>query len=195
MDGRTKEAIRYLGYGKNVVDDKTLQMIHESLTELELIAKPKHIILSFETNYPNQNDIQIGKLNIQSKDLYKNLCGCDIALLFAATLGTDVDRQIHKYELVDIARAVVFQACAAAYLEEYIDGLQERIVKMPEMEKCYIRPRFSPGYGDFSIIHQKDILRILDASKKIGLTMTDGFMLTPTKSVTAVIGVDTRKRS
>ena len=30
---------------------------------------------------------------------------------------------------------------------------------------------------------------MLDATKCIGLTMTDGYMLTPTKSVTAVIGI------
>ena len=53
----------------------------------------------------------------------------------------------------------------------------------------YIRPRFSPGYGDFSIQHQKAVLAMLEASKRIGVTMTDSYMLTPTKSVTAVIGI------
>lgn len=195
MDARIKEAIRYLGYGRNAVDNKTLQMIHESFAELELVAKPKNTSLTFQANYPNSNEIQIGELNIQSKDLYKNLFGCETVVLFAATLGAEVDLQIRKYELVDLARAVVFQACAAAYLEEYIDELQVVIMKKIEIDKSYVRPRFSPGYGDFSILHQKDILRILDASKMIGLTMTDGYMLTPTKSVTAVIGVGNTKRS
>ena len=51
-----------------------------------------------------------------------------------------------------------------------------------------MRPRFSPGYGDFDIHHQEEILRMLDAHKKIGLSMTESYMLTPTKSVTALIG-------
>ena len=51
-----------------------------------------------------------------------------------------------------------------------------------------MRPRFSPGYGDFDIHHQEEILRMLDAHKKIGLSMTESCMLTPTKSVTALIG-------
>ena len=34
---------------------------------------------------------------------------------------------------------------------------------------------------------------MLDAAKKIGLTMTGSSMLTPTKSVTAVIGMSRRK--
>ena len=56
-------------------------------------------------------------------------------------------------------------------------------------EGYYIRPRFSPGYGDFDIAHQDMILRMLDTAKKIGLTLTGGNMLTPSKSVTAVIGL------
>ena len=31
-------------------------------------------------------------------------------------------------------------------------------------------------------------MRMLDCAKTIGLTMTDSFMMTPTKSVTALIG-------
>ena len=49
--------------------------------------------------------------------------------------------------------------------------------------------RFSPGYGDYPIELQKDFLRILDAQRKIGLTVNDNFMLVPTKSVTAVLGL------
>ena len=56
-------------------------------------------------------------------------------------------------------------------------------------EGLYLRPRFSAGYGDFSISHQEEILRMTDAPKKIGLTMTNGSMLTPTKSITAVLGI------
>ena len=32
-------------------------------------------------------------------------------------------------------------------------------------------------------------MRMLDCAKTIGLTMTDSYMMTPTKSVTALIGV------
>ena len=64
--------------------------------------------------------------------------------------------------------------------EQIVDGLEKGL---------YLRPRFSPGYGDFSIFHQKELLQMTDASKQIGLTMTDGYMLTPSKSITAVIGI------
>lgn len=189
MNIRTREAVRYLGYGKCAVDEKTLQMIQESFDELERLAEKKSIYRIFEVSAKDENTLSIGKIEIHSNNLRKNLKDCEKVILFGATLGTDVDRQIRKYELLDMSKAVVMQACAAAYLEEFCDEMQEKIATQMELEGKYLRPRFSPGYGDFSILHQKDLLSMLETSKKIGLTLTEGYMLTPTKSVTAVIGI------
>lgn len=193
MDMRTREAVRYLGYGKCAIDDKTLQMIQESFGELERLADRKSVYRIFELSFINENTLSIGNVEIQSKSLQKNLKDCEEVILFGATLGTDVDRQIRKYELLDMSKAVVLQACATAYLEEFCDEVQEKLAVQMAIEGKYLRPRFSPGYGDFSILHQKDLLSMLEATKRIGLAMTEGYMLTPTKSVTAVIGISHTK--
>ena len=189
MDIRTKEAVRYLGYGKNAVDDKTLQEIQDSFRELERLADKKSIYRIFELSLKDENELKIGNVEIYSRNLRTNLKDCKQVVLFAATLGAEVDRLIRKMQVVDMAKAVVMQACAAVVLEEYCDELQEKIATQFSMEGKYIRPRFSPGYGDFSIQHQKAVLSMLEVSKRIGVTMTDSYMLTPTKSVTAVIGI------
>ena len=189
MDIRTKEAVRYLGYGKNAVDDKTLQEIQDSFRELERLADKKSIYRIFELSLKDENELKIGNVEIYSRNLQTNLKDCKQVVLFAATLGTEVDRLIRKAQIVDMAKAVVMQACAATLLEEYCDELQKKIAERMQEQGKYIRPRFSPGYGDFSIQHQRDVLAMLEASKRIGVTMTDSYMLTPTKSVTAVIGI------
>lgn len=193
MDIRTKEAVRYLGYGKTAVDEKTYVMIQECFEELERISEPKCVYRIFELSFPKEEELQICNLHIKSKNLYKNLRGCDQVVLFGTTLGSAVDRQLRTYELTDLARAVVLQACAAAVLEEYCDKVQDEIGMELSKKQLYLRPRFSPGYGDFSITHQKEVLDMLEASKRIGLTMTDAYMLAPTKSVTAIIGVSHTK--
>ena len=75
MDTRTKEAIRYLGYGKCAIDDKTLAMIHDSFEELEEIAGGKLIYRIFDLSLEKENEIKIEHLSIQSQSLYKNLKG------------------------------------------------------------------------------------------------------------------------
>ncbi|MCI8638051.1 MAG: Vitamin B12 dependent methionine synthase activation subunit [Coprococcus sp.] len=192
-DERTLEAVRYLGYGRHAVDERTLALVADSFKELESCARLKSVYRIFECHFPEHGRIMIGTMNIASKNLAKNLLGCRETAVFGATLGAEVDFLLKKYSLTDMAKAVVLQACAAAYLEEYCDEIQDKLAKEKAKEGQWLRPRFSPGYGDFDIHHQQEVLRMLDAPKKIGLTMTERYMLTPTKSVTAVIGISREK--
>lgn len=188
MERRIKEAIRYLGYGRHTVDDRTLQQIQDSFMELESVASARYIYRIFSLQQ-NEGLLIIENNRIESKSLLKNLSDCDQVVFFAATLGSGVDVLIRRYTITEMSKAVVLQACAAALLEEYCDECQKIIADKVEKDGYYLRPRFSPGYGDFPIEFQKDFVNILDTAKKIGLTVTDSFMLSPTKSVTALIGM------
>ncbi|TCS79138.1 cobalamin-dependent methionine synthase-like protein [Muricomes intestini] len=193
MDTMTKEAIRYLGYGKHAVDDHTLALISDSFLNLGTAAGRKFIYRIFDLKQMADDKILIETAEIYSKNLRKNLKGCNKIVLFGATLGIGVDRLIRRASLTDMAKAVVLQACAAAMLEEYCDECQDNIGRELKPQGLYLRPRFSPGYGDFDIQYQAVLMQMLDCAKKIGLTMTDSFMMSPTKSVTAVIGASATK--
>lgn len=195
MDVRTREAIRYLGYGGHAVDEQTLALLEDSFGELEEAAKRRIIYRIFDVVPGEAGGLAIGKMDIVSRNLSKNLKDCREAVLLGATLGIGVDRLLKRYSLTDISKTVVLQAAAAALLEEYLDRWQREFGAELEGEGRFLRPRFSPGYGDFDIRHQGMILRMLNADKSIGLTMTDSFMLTPVKSVTAVIGISRKKET
>lgn len=195
MDKRTQEIVRYLGLGKHAVEERILQLIHELYSELETIAEPKYVYRIFELSMPGDNELQIGNLVIESDKLYKNLNGCHEVVLMAITLGIAVDRRMKQLEIQDISKAIVFQACATVYMEEQCDALQEQIAREMAEDGNYTRPRFSPGYGSFSVTYQKEILDMLQATKFTGISLTEGYMLTPTKSVTAVIGLCKTKTS
>ena len=184
-----REAIRYLGYGRNTADERTRMMIEDAFSEVEKAAGPKSICRIFDMDQNSDGKIIIENMEIDSSSLSRNLKGCVKVVFFGATLGAGVDRLIRRTSLTDMSRAVIQQACAATLLEEYCDEKQLEIGRELEMNGLYLRPRFSPGYGDFDIHYQEPIMRMLDCAKKIGLTMTDSYMMTPTKSVTAVIGV------
>lgn len=189
MNSREKEAARYLGYGRHAVDEKTERLVRDAFEELDRIAQCRIVYRIFELEIVDAGRIKIGELHISSKDLAKNMGGCLRAVMLGATLGIETDMLMKRYSLTDMTKAVVLQACGAAMLEEFLDEWQQGYEKEVSKEGYCLRPRFSPGYGDFSISCQEDILRMLDSAKKIGLAMTDGYMLTPTKSVTAVIGM------
>lgn len=191
MDQRMREAVRYLGYGKNAVDDRTLRMIADSFESLRSAAGKKSVYRIFDLEQPDAETVRFGSLTVKSRNLGKNLRGCDKIVLFGATLGIGVDQLLSRKSKTDMAFTVVLQACAAALLEEYCDECQEQIRVQMEKEGRYLRPRFSPGYGDFPMECQRELTRMLDCSRRIGLTVTESLMMAPSKSVTAVIGAGT----
>ena len=56
-------------------------------------------------------------------------------------------------------------------------------------EGTYLTGRFSPGYGDWDIAVQPLVAAALDTARRAGLCVTDTNLMTPRKSVTAILGV------
>ena len=185
----TKEILRYLGYGRHEAKEHVLVLIEACVRELERAAVPKSIYKEYPLSFYGEEGIDCCAFQTCSKALKKNLKDCQSVLLFGATLGTGVDLLLHRYNRLQMSKAVVLQAAAAAMLEDYCDQMNEELEKKYEEKGLYLRPRFSPGYGDFSLECQPALLGCLEAGKRIGITLTDSLLMAPSKSVTAVIGI------
>ncbi len=185
----TKEILRYLGYGRHEAKEQVLVLIEACVRELERAAVPKSIYKEYPLSFYGEEGIDCCAFQTCSKALKKNLKDCQSVLLFGATLGTGVDLLLHRYNRLQMSKAVVLQAAADAMLEDYCDQMNEELEKKYEEKGLYLRPRFSPGYGDFSLECQPALLGCLEAGKRIGITLTDSLLMAPSKSVTAVIGI------
>lgn len=91
--------------------------------------------------------------------------------------------------MTQVSKSVVMQAASVAMLETYCDEVNDKIKEIYLQNGKFLRPRFSPGYGDFPIECQKELIGALELPKKIGLTVTDHYVMVPSKSVTAIMGV------
>lgn len=126
---------------------------------------------------------------IYSNSLEKNLQGCERAVLFGATVGLELDRLISRYGKLSPSRAVMLQAIGAERIEALCELFNKNIVDEKAAEGFCSAPRFSPGYGDLDITLQRDIFRVLDCHRKIGLSLNESMLMSPAKSVTAIIGL------
>ena len=184
-----RELLRYLGCKNGTVPDQNLtDLIAQCKQELEQAASPRVIW----REYPlciQDHSIDMTCLQTQSKSLERNLKDCERVLLFAATLGSRVDVLLHRYNMIQMSKAVVMQAASVAMLETFCDEQNQKLKEEYEEKGWYLRPRFSPGYGDFSLECQRQIAPALELNKRIGVTLTDSLLMAPSKSVTAVIGV------
>ncbi|GLB30459.1 vitamin B12 dependent methionine synthase activation domain protein [Lacrimispora amygdalina] len=188
MEISRKEILRYLGYGNKEGDEQVSALIEEALEELLSAASPKSIYRSYPLTLLPENEIDFTVFRTRSRNLSRNLADCEEVILFAATLGTGVDVLLHKYTRLQMSKAVIMQAAAAAVIEEYCDGVNRKLKQEYEEKGLYLRPRFSPGYGDFSLECQKEITAVLETPKRIGIMLTESLLMTPSKSVTAVMG-------
>ena len=137
----------------------------------------------------SDGQIQFGTVKTGSRNLLKNLDGCEGVILFGATVGIEIDRLIMRYGKVSPSLAVCLQALGAERIEALCDLFCADTARRQGLQGKRLRPRFSPGYGDFPLEAQKDIFTVLGCDRRIGLTLNDSLIMSPTKSVTAIIGI------
>ncbi|MBR5937124.1 MAG: Vitamin B12 dependent methionine synthase activation subunit [Clostridiales bacterium] len=125
----------------------------------------------------------------RSEKLRKNLQGCDRAVLFAATIGSGIDRLIRRYEKADPKLGLLLQGLGAERVESLCDAFNDEVKEICEEIGRATRMRYSPGYGDLPIEVQKVFLPLLDAERRLGITLSESCLMAPSKSVTAIIGI------
>ena len=185
-----KEIFRYLGYRGREPEIGVAEAVDSCAAALQAVVEPRHVRRVFPLEWVSADRFRIEGMDVVSRNLSRNLRGCSEVCLMAATLGLGPDRLVQRAEaLGKMSRAVILQAAAAAMIEAYCDDVNEEIRMEAASKGLFLRPRFSPGYGDFSLEHQTELFRILEVQKKIGVTLTGSLLMMPSKSVTAVIGL------
>ncbi|ABR49502.1 Vitamin B12 dependent methionine synthase, activation region [Alkaliphilus metalliredigens QYMF] len=193
MEMSRSEVLRYLGHKQQKIDAGLNQLIDSCMKEMTEIAKPRYVYEFFEITEVQEAAIVLNEsLTLKGKSITNHLKDCSKCVLLAGTLGINVDRQIKQYQLVDMTRALVLDACATAAIEVLCDEAEEEIKKLNLVKGYHTTFRFSPGYGDLPIELQPEVLNQLNAFAKIGLTSTEQCILVPRKSVTACIGLGTQ---
>ena len=176
-----REALRYAGGG----DDSVRQLLSEAWEETKTQLSYKVCWRQYDLRRTDEGATDLGFAGVESADLARNLRGCDRIVVFAATIGLGIDRLISRYQKLLPARALILQGIGAAQAETLCDRFCDEIRDI--YGAC--RPRFSPGFGDLPLSLQRDIFDALDPERKIGITLNESLLMTPSKSVTAIIGI------
>ncbi|WP_298836954.1 vitamin B12 dependent-methionine synthase activation domain-containing protein [Clostridium sp.] len=196
MEIDKNEVLRYLGYKNQKIDTNMINLIDECIQEIIGIIESNSVYEIFDIERKDDKLFLLGStLVLKDKDIKNLLINCDKCIVMAATLGTAIDSKLAYYSRFDITKGVIMDACASTAIEYICDELQDKFMKNALKEELYITTRYSPGYGDFAIDNGSEILNVLDAYKKIGLSITENSIMLPRKSVTALIGLSKIKSS
>ena len=185
-----KEVLRYAGVGGDGIAEETLRLAEECIRLCS--GRLRHDVCYAEFSVKITGDLcDLGFAIYKSESLARYLAECGKIVVFAATVGLELDRLIAGFGNTAPSRAHMLQAVGA----ERIESLCDSFCGFVRSEYGDTRHRFSPGYGDFPLEAQKDIFRVLDPSRRIGLSLSDTLLMSPTKSVTAIVGVKREKES
>lgn len=129
--------------------------------------------------------MDLGFCTAASRSLCTLLHNSTRCVLFAATIGLDFDRYASRISRISQTDGWLMHAIGTERIESLCDAFEAYL----RQGGFHLTPRFSPGYGDVPLSLQNDIFRVLDCPRKIGLTLNESLLMSPSKSVTAILGI------
>lgn len=164
-------------------------LLEECVKEISSVISYKvcyrYVDIHWKEDMPQLPFDTYGSINL--RDVLRD---CEEAVLMAATIGLGVDRLIARYEKTSPAKALIMQALGAERVECLCDKFNQDIINECATCNKTTKPRFSPGYGDLPIAVQREFVSILDCSHLIGINLNESMIMSPSKSVTAIIGIE-----
>jgi len=181
-----RQVYRYMGMSPDAADPALQALVEACLPQFLLAAHPRACYTQVCISECSQG-LDFGVFQVESDGLRRNLSGCNRAILFAATLGAQVDQQRRTAAVSSPTKALILDAMGTAGIEAVCDGLCSEFAGLYPDQK--LRPRFSPGYGDLSLEFQITLLSVLDSSRKAGISLSNSLLMIPQKSVSAIVGI------
>lgn len=183
----TDEVLRYMGCPPEKADASLRERVEACAWALLAAIRPRWSYRVVGVVSEREGVRLEGGLLLPGADLKQHLAGCDRAAVFCATLGADADALIRRTERLDMAQALTLDCCASTAVEAVCDQIEVEL--QGKFPGCSFPFRYSPGYGDLPLDVQGPLLELLDAPRRVGLCASASHILTPRKSVTAILGV------
>lgn len=181
------EAVRYMGY-REKPDEAQMALIRQRAELIEKNIKPAVVYRLFdigETFYGVK--LKLTNITLEGEDIKRHLAGCEKCVLICATAGLRADEMIRRAQAEDISLGFMTDCLASAAVEAICNGFERELIA--KLDGWHFTWRFSPGYGDLPLSVQPQIIDVLNATKRAGVSCLESLLMVPSKSVTAIIGL------
>ena len=190
FDVNKNEVLRYLGYKDQAYSEELDQLTDEMRKEIVAISHYKYIYKIVDVLKDDDGNVYLKDqpFPLLGESIQHHLKDAEKCVVMAATLGVGVEKRINYYSKVDLTKNFILDSCGTQLIEEVCDYL-ETVVREDLEIPYFFTFRYSPGYGDYPITVQNQLVQFLDGYRKLGLSVTENHLLIPRKSVTALIGL------
>lgn len=187
------DALRLLGHRGQSLDgslDATIERAAAAVNEL----RPRATWRTFPIESVDESGVTLAGVTLAGapfvlpgSHIACHLRDASDAVLMAVTLGADSERLLKRRACLSASDGLIADASASSLVEEAADGVSRMIAEEAAARGLRSGKRFSPGYGDFPLAAQRAFLQAIEAEKLLGIRLTDGDLMVPAKSITAVV--------
>jgi len=181
------EVRRYAGLGPKTGFSE--EMLQSAMRDAVLLVNPQTVWNTYVYDDISHVILTPEPVPLQGKNIQRFLIGAVQVAIVAVTIGTALEEEVTR-RFTDNAytSALLLDAAGTAAVEQTADEVCRMIRHQSAAAGLATGNRFSPGYGDWNILSQKEILP-LSGGSTLGISLTAAAMLVPRKSVTAIIGL------
>ena len=181
------ECKRYAGLSSQAEFPNVL--IEKACLEAQTLIAPQGVWEIYPYDNKHNKILAEQPLTLTGNNIIRHLQAAEKIAVLAVTIGVYLETEVTRhFETGDYTLGLLLDAAGTTAVEANADSLSAIIAQKAAPKGFSPLSRFSPGYGDWAVTSQPDILRLAGAAQ-IGIHTTPTFMLLPRKSVTAVIGL------
>ena len=189
------EVLRYLGYAGQALTPELDARIDEVVAHCLATCRPRGVTRVFGVaGRGEKGGVPVLRLSgtaleLAGRSIAEHLEGAVAVGVLAVTVGMGAEAELRRLSLIDPTAQVIFDAAGTAAVERAADAAEASIVAEAHERGLFCGTRFSPGYGDLPLSTQPVLLDALDAGRLLGIRLSPALLMSPTKSVTAVVGL------
>lgn len=190
------EALGYLGHAGQEIGEDLAARLARAVSLVNAIAAQGMVrtfpIASFdadEEGRPCAVRLEGTSFALEGRDIAHHLEGACEAALMVVTLGLSSESLLRREATLNPTDGLLVDACASSLVESAANELSRLVEERAHERGMRSGSRFSPGYGDFPLSAQRAFLDAVGAGKALGVSVTRGDLLVPSKSITAVSGL------
>lgn len=185
-------ALRYLGQRRQELPEHLEQRLEAAAARCAQTARPRGVARVYALRgAEGEQPLQLAGTGVAlpGADIARFLAGCTHAVLLAVTLGMENERELARAQALGPLEGLLMDACSSSLAEEAARSASRLIEKQSQVAGFSATRRFSAGYGDLPLQLQPDMLRLSGGDKLLGIHVGPSLLMTPMKSVTAVVGL------
>ena len=183
--------LKLAGYSdKRPAPPRLVRVAEQTIERARVLARPRGIYEVHETTGTEDGAVALGTGRFSGKILARVLEGSDLAAVYAVTLGPDLDGEASRLSAAgDVLSSVLMDSAGSLILGRAAVAFVGKIYDAEASPRGYsVTPPFGPGQCRWDLAEQRVLFDLIVPSR-IGITLTDTYLMIPKKSVSGILGV------